>query len=156
MKDAKVHIYETTDKGYNTKELIKKLEKLKELIEKQLNVKKVSFKVKKKSLDDKINGAQFSIGEVELDIVTNKELDEEGFAREIMRRVQALRKESGLKKENEIELSIHIDVDLNKWKKVIMERCGAKKLEFGRSATTKFNSNGKIKEKEFVIGFNLV
>jgi len=156
LRSASVYIYENVIGEKRSEELLQDLEKLSELIKKQLNVKEVMLKVKKKSLDDKFNGVIFSIGEIEFDTKINKELEEEGFAREIMRRVQSLRKEAGLKKENKIELMIKIDVDLNKWKKQIMERTGAGKIEFKVTGEMRHKASGKIKEKDFEIGFNLI
>lgn len=137
------------------KEEEKSINKIEDIIKQQLNVKKLVVKINKKEISDKVEGIVFQDGSVKLDIEMNKELEEEGYAREIMRRVQALRKEAGLKKEDEIELFLNIEVDLNKWKKVIMRRCGAKKLEF-KVKDVKFKNEGEIKEKKYFIGFNKI
>ena len=138
---------------YDDAKSLKDLGKFSELIEKQLNVKKVIFRSKKRSIDDKILGVQFSDGEVELDTKLTPELENEGFSREIMRRIQDLRKKSGLKKEDSIKLFIEFDVDLDKYKKSIADKCGASVLEF-KMQDSEFNSEGDIKEKKFKIGFN--
>ena len=129
------------------------MEKFSELVERQLNVKKVIFRSKKKSIDDKILGIQFPNGEVELDTKMTPELENEGFSREIMRRIQDLRKKSGLKKEDSIKLFIEFDVNLDKWKKSIGDKCGASVLEF-KMKDSEFNSEGDIKDHKFKIGFN--
>ena len=158
LKEAIIYVYENTKEGglQNSEDFIKRIRNLSELIERQLNVKKILFKTKGKSIDDRINGMQFSFGEIEFDTKLTKVLEEEGFAREVMRKIQALRKEAGLKKENEIELFVNIDVDLSKWKNIIMEKCGAKKLEFKAASGMNHKTNGKIKEKDFEVGFNVL
>jgi isoleucyl-tRNA synthetase len=66
---------------------------LKELIKKELNVKKVKISVDRGEL------------KVILDTKITPSLLEEGILREIIRHIQALRKEAGLKKENIIEIN---------------------------------------------------
>ncbi len=153
LAEAFVNLYEKED----TKKLVKKLEKLSELISMQLNVKKVNFKIKKKSIDDKILGVAIGdFGEIELDTKLTKELEQEGFSREVMRRVQALRKEAALKKENQIELFIDTEVDLKNWKKQIQEKVGAKKLLFGKVENVKYKADSEVRGKKFEVGFNLL
>ena len=147
LSSATVNIYDSDAKS------LKDLEKFSELVERQLNVKKVIFRSKKKSIDDKILGIQFPNGEVELDTKMTPELENEGFSREIMRRIQDLRKKSGLKKEDSIKLFIEFDVNLDKWKKSIGDECGASVLEF-KMKDSEFNSEGDIKDHKFKIGFN--
>ena len=147
LSSATVNIYDSDAKS------LKDLEKFSELVERQLNVKKVIFRSKKKSIDDKILGIQFPNGEVELDTKMTPELENEGFSREIMRRIQDLRKKSGLKKEDSIKLFIEFDVNLDKWKKSIGDKCGASVLEF-KMKDSEFNSEGDIKDHKFKIGFN--
>ncbi len=126
-----------------------------DLIQKQTNIKSIQFKIINKTIDEKLEGIQFEYGYIVLDTETTKELEEEGYARELMRRIQSLRKEANLKKEDNIELIIDIKVDLKKWKKQISERCGAKKLNFGKVSNTKFKADGELKGKKFEVGFNL-
>jgi len=57
------------------------------------------------------------------------------------------------KKEDSIKLFIEFDVDLDKYKKSIADKCGASVLEF-KMQDSEFNSEGDIKEKKFKIGFN--
>ncbi|MBI2148147.1 isoleucine--tRNA ligase [Candidatus Woesearchaeota archaeon] len=134
----------------------KATELLLEPVLKQINVKKLDFKVVEKTLDEELQGISFKFGHVVLNLEFTKELEEEGFAREIMRRIQNLRKEAGLKKENEIELFVNIDVDLTKWKKQIEEKCGARTLKFEIQKNVKHSTSGEIKSKKFDIGFNLL
>ncbi len=132
------------------------LESLKEIILQQTNLKGLKFIITTKTLDEELQGVKFEYGHVKLDLDITKELEEEGYSRELMRRVQSLRKESGLKKEDQIELFINVKVDLNKWKNVIMERCGAKNLNFSKFRDLKYTINGEIKGKNFEIGFNVL
>jgi isoleucyl-tRNA synthetase len=73
--------------------------------------------------------ADMRSGFVYLDVSRNPALDAEGYAREIMRRVQALRKEAGLQKSDRIDLIIKTDKDLKgmlgSWQDAIADKCGA-------------------------------
>ena len=120
---------------------VKSLDKLKEVIKVQTNVKEVLVKK-----------GEF---EIKLDTKMTKELEQEGFSREITRRIQDLRKKAGLKKENVIGLYIYSDINLDKFNKEIREKVGASKLEF-KSSKKKFNDRFKIREKEIEIGFDIV
>ncbi len=147
----KVEIYLHTDH----KNVEKEVGVLLPLILQQTNIKQLHFKVTEKTLDEELSGLAFVYGHIVLDTEMTKELEEEGFSREIMRRVQSLRKEAGLKKEDEIELFIDIGIDLSLWKKQIMQRCGATTLEFGTFTSLQHHLTGDIKTKNFKIGFNV-
>nr|MBI4156942.1 class I tRNA ligase family protein [Candidatus Woesearchaeota archaeon] len=120
---------------------VKSLDKLKEVIKVQTNVKEVLVKK-----------GEF---EIKLDVKMTKELEQEGFSREITRRIQDLRKKTGLKKENVIDLYIYSDIDLDKFNKEIREKVGAKRLEF-KLSKKKFNDKFKVRDKDFEIGFDVV
>jgi len=119
----------------------KKYEGFKDIIKKQVNVKEVLF-------SDKIE-------DVNLDITMTPELELEGFARELIRRIQSLRKAAKLRKSNKISLYVKGDYDLTNMAEEIMEKVGADSLEFGETET-EFKLNVKIKEKEFFIGFDIL
>lgn len=118
--------------------------KLLDLVKEQLNVKDVKTKVGKILL-------------VELDTTLTPDLEAEGYARNLSRSVQALRKKSGLVKEDFIELVIVSDKEselmLEEWEKFLKERTNAKKF----SVANKFSEAGysdeetKIKGKGFHI-----
>lgn len=74
-----------------------------ELIARQLNAKKVVFK---KTKDKDIS--------VSLDTNITPQLESEGFARELARKIQAERKKMGLKKGDMIKLIVNCDKDLQK------------------------------------------
>jgi len=114
------------------------------LISKQLNVKTIDYS----------QGKEIS---VKLDFTMTKDLEEEGFAREVMRKVQALRKEAGLNRDDRIRLYLKFEVDLKHWKNMIVERCGAVEINFGAETLDKGASVvGDIKKKKFVIGIEKV
>ncbi len=91
------------------------------------------------------------------------ELEAEGFARELMRRVQALRKKAGLQKSDNISLFIKTDDELRKmlreWNLVIKEKVGASQYrvsELEPSKEHEFISKEKVKNKEFEIHFDKI
>ena len=97
----------------------------------------------------------------------NKKLDEEleaeGFAREIMRRIQSLRKDNGLQKSDSISLFIRTDEDLAevlaKHEKTIADKVGASILKISEATPAKkhaVTSKEQIKGKEFEIFFDKV
>ncbi len=119
-------------------------EEIEEIIKSQLNVKKIVKKAIKENVNIK----------VVLNTKMTPELEAEGFAREISRRVQAERKKQGLKKEDRIDLKLSINGDLlgriKKFKKMLMERTGSKKLEF---VDDKIKDSIELKVRENVINF---
>src|SRR3989344_8203670 len=118
---------------------------IKEIILRQLNVKKIEvFK------SEEIK--------VELDIKINEELEAEGFAREVARKIQAERKKEGLKKSDLIKINIYCDKIssgyFNKWKKFIAERTNASEINI--FPEEKYEGNGflfTIKEKKISASF---
>jgi isoleucyl-tRNA synthetase len=123
---------------------------IQEIIMNQLNVKKITLK-KGKEL------------KVELDTKMTPELEAEGYAREISRKVQALRKTSSLVKENLIDLVVVVDEKLKKLvepqKDMIKDRTNSKKIEITTKAPAKkfqAETKDKIKEKEVSIYFNKI
>jgi isoleucyl-tRNA synthetase len=119
-----------------------------DIIKDELNVKEISLN---KSKD-------ISLGVI-LDTNITKELEAEGFAREITRKVQALRKTASLVKEDRIELAIDSQFDdyLKENLGSITSKVGCKTLVFGKF-TKKFTNfeEGKIKDRKYCIGFNIV
>ena len=103
----------------NSKESVSS--ELKEIIMNQLQVKKVEVVIKK----DKE-------GSVEFDTEITPELEAEGFARNIARAVQALRKKQGLVKNDKISLKIFAGADLvlrlDEFREFLSERTNAKEF----------------------------
>jgi isoleucyl-tRNA synthetase len=100
-----------------------------EIIKAQLNVKKIEF-----SSPAKLE-TEFGI---ELDFKLNPELEAEGYAREISRKVQAQRKKSGLKKNQRINLKIDCSEELinilNKNIEFIKERTNSSEIKFEKTS----------------------
>ncbi len=124
---------------------------LQEIIARQLNIKKIKLiKIKQNKIS------------VKLDKKLTPELEAEGFARELSRKVQALRKKAGLVKTDEIELSIQAEEKLleifNKQKQMIKTRTNAKKIMIDKKIKDKYKqiSDGKIKGEYFKIGLKKI
>jgi isoleucyl-tRNA synthetase len=85
-----------------------------------------------RELPNNLVEAEFKGGRVFLDTTRTPALDAEGYAREITRRVQALRKEAGLEKHQRIALHLQVDEELAQllkdWHATIGEKCGTHKL----------------------------
>ena len=118
--------------------------KYEDLILEELNIKKIQF-IEAENL------------EIELDTNITPELEAEGYAREISRKVQAFRKKLGLNKSNKIELQISVDENfekiLNKEKDFIKERTNSKTISIvtTNKETFKNKSEFKIKDRKGVI-----
>ncbi len=92
-------------------------------------------------------------------VYINKDLDNtleaEGYSRELMRRVQALRKKSGLNKSDKIELFVKADQILQEMfyehKTLIKEKVGATEFNIGEEPAKQYEyySKEKVKGKEF-------
>lgn len=102
----------------------------------------------------------FRFGYVLLDKARSVELDAEGFAREIMRRVQESRKKAGLEKTDSILLYLQVDDELKQWlepwKEKIQLKVGASKMKIDTAEPLKKHkhvSEEKIKEKKVFVSF---
>jgi len=130
----------------------KKIDKeLIELIKSQLNIKEIKLKV---------DGEEKEIS-VELDTKMTLELESEGYAREISRKIQAARKTVGFIKSDKIKLNIEtpeeIGVLLEKQIEFIRERVNAKDLLIN-SIDGKYDHSveDKIKGKAIKIEFSRI
>ena len=93
-------------------------------------------------------------GSVYLDRTVTPELELEGFAREITRKIQQLRKDSGLNKKDSIGLYIETDLDILKFDGLIKEKCGASSINFSKVPDgIEAQTSETIKGKEIKIGF---
>ena len=108
----------------------------KEIIKKQANIKKLTVK---KSKEEKI----------ELDSMLTPELKKEGFTREIVRRIQELRKKASLMPSDKIQVEIitEEDLDMNLIRKTVNS-------EMKEIKNPKVSEKFKIKERDFEIKFN--
>jgi len=127
---------------------------LQKIIIRQLNVKKIEIKKAGKGKSKEIK--------VQLDTKITPELEAEGFARELSRKIQAERKNKGLVKSDKINLEILTDknsVDkLKKFLNFIKNRTNSEKINIDFNLP-KFKKNFVkvvIKNIEFNIGFNKV
>ncbi len=131
--------------GYSDKKLSQELE---EILKAQLNVKKINWK-SGKELD------------VKLDTKMTPELEAEGYARNIIRSIQAFRKQLGLKQKDEVKTVIIADKDLKNmldgWKNIVGEKTNSKTLEIttGSKETFKNKTAFKIKDRKGEIAITL-
>ena len=99
---------------------------------------------------------EFKKGLIYLNQERTEKLEAEGFAREVIRRIQELRKTAGLNKTDKITLFIKSDVDfvelLNTEKQNIKQKVGAENLkisELNPAKKHKHNSKEKVKKQKF-------
>ena len=166
------------DYGELSPEIIKKVEKLDAdaLIESFVEKGKYEITVKGKKIGvfkdhveierevpEHLADSESRYGVVYLDLTRDEELVKEGYARELMRHVQAQRKKAGLEKKDRISLFVKADAELVKmlkgWEKQIKEKVGADKLAVspeGPKEKYSFTFDGDIKGKEFVLLFSKV
>ena len=127
-----------------------RFEKVVELIKTQLNVKEIKFK-SPASKDTELV--------VELDSKKNPELEAEGYARELSRKIQEFRKNLGLNKKDLIKTFIFTDGDFAKiielQKDFLKERTNSGDLKIVTTAEKenfKNTTDFKIKDKRGIIG----
>ncbi len=144
------------------KAVVEALEALGEIIKTQVNVKEIhiheSAPAVEKHIEVDVRG-----GKLYLNAERTPELEAEGFSRELMRKIQSLRKKAGLEKVDRIELVVTTDKELAgmlaNWKDKIQEKVGALKIEISATEPKKEfsqKSEEKIKDKKILIGFDVV
>jgi len=140
------------------KDVEKAVTELNEIIKRMTNVKEVNLGIGK---GKKYVDIEFKHGKIQINTEINDELLAEGYYREITRRIQALRKKSGLQKQDRIKLFLKTDSSLKKmlseWTENIKEKVGANIVDVScedSSEKYKYSSEEKIKEKEIKILFN--
>ena len=106
---------------------------------------------------------EFRGGVVYINSERTEELEAEGYAREIMRRIQSLRKKAGLQKPDRIVLFVKCDEEMEPlisgWQQAIGEKCGAEKIKVSHESPArkhKVESAEKVKGKEFSIFFDKI
>jgi len=99
---------------------------------------------------------EFKKGLIYLNGERTDELEAEGYAREVMRRVQSLRKDAELRKQDNISLFVKANEDLvkmlNKWEDQIKEKVGAEHIkisELNPGRKHKHHSKEKVKGEDF-------
>ena len=102
--------------------------------------------------------AESKTGFVYINVERTEELENEGFARELIRRVQIQRKEAGMQKEDKIQLYIGTDnAGLLNFEKQISERTGAESLTISNEGFDKeysIKTEEKIKDTVFLLALN--
>jgi isoleucyl-tRNA synthetase len=125
----------------------------------QVNSKRIEIvntvEVEIKSRSEKYYPAIFDEGEIYLDIERTDEIIQEGFARELVRRIQQMRKEMDLKVEAFIEVNIGIDdkklpLLIDNQKEYISKETRAKGLYINGSHKS-FKKEWEIEGKRFII-----
>lgn len=118
---------------------------LEEIIKEELNIKKLELKVKH-------DGSTT----VELDTKITPELESEGYARELSRKIQEMRKKAGMIKKEMISLKLKTEFSLNeKDLELIKNRVGAKEVSLEEpKGKFEFTEEGEIKDKKYSIKFN--
>jgi len=123
--------------------------------EEKISIAKEHLIVDRKVPEPYIEGS-FKSGFVYLNKETNKELEAEGYARELMRRVQALRKNSGLQKKDRITLFVKTDAELSKtlglFHDAIKEKVGAEHMvisELDHNKKHQHRSIEKVRDRSF-------
>ncbi len=132
---------------------------------------KISFEDKEVNLKEHLNLLKivpkpFVLGsgkdfDIYLDTTMDSELENEGYFRELTRRIQSLRKKAELNKMDKVELVLELDTDFETYVKGnLMElerKVGSKKTVFGKiSKEFKFSTKEKVKQKKFVIGIKKI
>ncbi|MEM2924067.1 MAG: isoleucine--tRNA ligase [Methanocellales archaeon] len=92
----------------------------------------VSYREK---IPENLAAADFTLGRVYVDITLDEDLEAEGYSREILRRIQDMRRELKLEIEELVDVSIEIDVNrikgyIEKWRDYIKHETRARNLEF--------------------------
>ena len=107
--------------------------------------------------------SETGFGLVYVNTERNWELESEGYAREVMRNLQQLRKEAGLEKTDEIVLFLKVSEfmkeKLEKFHKDITEKVGAEKMEISvlePARKHKHSGEFKIKQEQFKAWFDSI
>ncbi|MFT4244291.1 MAG: class I tRNA ligase family protein [Candidatus Woesearchaeota archaeon] len=128
--------------------------------EKQISISGVDLDLKEHILVEtvissasEIISSKFSLGDVIVNTEQDDDLIKRGFVREIVRRIQDLRKEAGYEKRDEVCLSLEgsseycFDV-FNEYQEFIMQKVGANTL---RERVLKFSKEDTIKEEKICV-----
>ncbi len=100
---------------------------------------------------------KFDRGELFIDTSLNKDLEAEGYARELMRRVQSMRKKMGLEKSDDIVLHVKADEELcgmlSEHREDIKEKVGAAEQTISTDEPENFDKSKEfsVKDKKFTV-----
>ena len=128
----------------------------KRMLEVQANIKELYIEVAKKDMQSKLEG-QSEIADVLLDTELTEELEREGYAREVTRLLQALRKKASLQKQDRIIANIESEYNLTPKILEIGQRIGAIAVNWGKPTQVFTHTDTKtIKGKEFSIALKKI
>lgn len=140
--------------------ILHKLKKEKKIVYKDIELTEADFMVEEK-LPAGVVGQQVGSYSVYLETEETKEMLASGFARELTRAVQSLRKTAGLSKPDRISLTVSTDRELEnmlaQFLKELKEKVGAKDIEFSEAADVKrrkYKESLKVKNKALNFGFD--
>ncbi len=122
---------------------------------KQVSLTKEHIVVKIKAPEHLISG-DYKYGQLYVDSTRSPELDYEGYAREMMRRIQELRKTMGLVRKDRVQVHVIVDDALEKgvsvWEAEIKSKCGITDLVFSQEdLPLKHRAEEEIKGKRIVV-----
>jgi len=139
------------------KNVEKTVEDLKEIVLRICNAK--SIKISRKRPKGNFSEAEFDENVVLVDLSEDKELYEERLIRELVRKVQALRKNYGFVIEEKIKLTLKSDEDteriLKKFVNILKNEVGAETVDVGR-IEGKYEGNLVFRDKKILIKFDEV
>ena len=139
--------------------ILHKLKKEKKIVYKDIELTEADFMVEEK-LPEGVVGQQVGSYSVYLETEETKDMLASGFARELTRAVQSLRKTAGLSKPDRINLTVSTDRELENmlapFLKEIKEKVGAKDMKFSADAKRrKHQESLKVKNKALNFGFDI-
>jgi isoleucyl-tRNA synthetase len=99
---------------------------------------------------------EYRYGQLYLNATRTPELDNEGYAREIMRRIQELRKTMGLVRKDKVQIHLVVDAELEKalekWEDEIKTKCGITDLVVSQEdLPLKHKAEEDIKGKNVIV-----
>ncbi len=127
-----------------------------------VRVKKEMLKVEY-SVPPGYSAAEFKMGRVYLNTIRTAELDAEGYAREVMRQIQSLRKNAGLEKQDRISLLLKTSEEMHgmllPFKEEMMAKVGAVSCTISdKEPLAKQEGQGSftVKDEQFYVRFHRV
>ncbi|MFH0869058.1 MAG: isoleucine--tRNA ligase [archaeon] len=123
--------------------ILQRLRKDKKIVVKDIELTEADFIIEEK-LPAGVVGQQVGNYSIYLETAETRDMQASGFARELVRAVQALRKKAGLKKPDRIKLTVYVDPELENMLapslREIKEKVGARDIEF--AGQTEVNKRG--------------
>ena len=148
---------ESWDKLELYEKLVKNKDIIVELDGEKIKLNKDDFEIIEKEKEH-VTFAEVEGMDLFLDTTMTPELEAEGFAREIVRRIQSMRKELDLDVEDRISTEIKVDSDrkeeLQRWADYIKGETRSKKITFPEVPSGKLVKKWKIDELKAEIGID--